>query len=200
LDFQERTGSFETFPLSALYEGKIDRKKLKGKIDLIGVSAESVKDLFYIPLNRGSQSKLNIAGVALHAHIISQILRLGLGESNPVETLTQMGEYGWIWLWAFAGSIIGLKIRSPWYFFLGMPLRRGRIGFIRIFSLVLQKRMGPCCLARPGLYAEAGLWYDAFAEISELIDANPEKSELRMRRNALLEQVGLQNIVAVDFE
>ena len=46
------------------------------------------------------------------------------------------------------------------------------------------------------LYAEAGLWYDALAAISEQIDAHPTDQSLRRQRTALLQQVGLAEIAA----
>jgi hypothetical protein len=46
----------------------------------------------------------------------------------------------------------------------------------------------------PSIYAEAGLWYDTVAAISELIEAAPQDQELRKQRSALLSQVGLMGI------
>jgi hypothetical protein len=50
----------------------------------------------------------------------------------------------------------------------------------------------------PHLYAEAGLWYDALAAISDLVDAAPHDAVLRQWRAALLEQVTLSDIAAED--
>ena len=47
----------------------------------------------------------------------------------------------------------------------------------------------------PRLYAEAGLWYDAIAAISQLIEAAPEDAGLKQQRAALLEQGGLSEVV-----
>ncbi len=46
----------------------------------------------------------------------------------------------------------------------------------------------------PHIYAEAGLWYDAFTAISDLIEKSPTNSALRRMRASLLEQVGLREI------
>jgi hypothetical protein len=51
----------------------------------------------------------------------------------------------------------------------------------------------------PYLYAEAGLWYDALAAISDLIDAAPNDQVLRQERASLLEQVGLPQIAELDL-
>jgi Domain of Unknown Function (DUF928) len=46
----------------------------------------------------------------------------------------------------------------------------------------------------PPIYAQAGLWYDTVAAISELIEAAPQDQALREQRTALLAQVGLTEI------
>jgi len=46
----------------------------------------------------------------------------------------------------------------------------------------------------PSIYAEAGLWYDTVAAISELIEAAPQDEALRQQRTALFSQVGLTGI------
>jgi uncharacterized protein (UPF0335 family) len=46
----------------------------------------------------------------------------------------------------------------------------------------------------PSIYAEAGIWYDTVAVMSDLIDAAPQDQALRKQRNALLTQVGLTGI------
>jgi len=43
----------------------------------------------------------------------------------------------------------------------------------------------------PSVYAEAGLWYDAVAALSELIDRTPTDRSLLDQRSALLRQAGL---------
>jgi hypothetical protein len=50
----------------------------------------------------------------------------------------------------------------------------------------------------PRLYAGAGLWYDALAALSTLIDATPQEPTLRQQRAALLEQEQLTEVAAYD--
>lgn len=52
--------------------------------------------------------------------------------------------------------------------------------------------------AAPAVYAEAGLWYDAIAALSRLIERNPADTALRVQRAALLDQIGLQQASAFD--
>ena len=48
----------------------------------------------------------------------------------------------------------------------------------------------------PGVYAEAGIWYDALAALSDQIDAQPDNKSLREARSDLLRQVGLKAAAA----
>ena len=52
---------------------------------------------------------------------------------------------------------------------------------------------------RVGYYAQAGLWYDAFAAISDLIAVTPHDLSLREQRAALLRQVGLATVAEWDL-
>jgi hypothetical protein len=50
---------------------------------------------------------------------------------------------------------------------------------------------------RPSIYAEAGIWHDALASLSDLIDAHPDSETYKTQRADLLRQVGL-NMAAGD--
>jgi hypothetical protein len=54
------------------------------------------------------------------------------------------------------------------------------------------KLAGASPAAAPGIYAEAGIWHDALATLSDLIDAQPDNKALRQTRADLLAQVGLK--------
>jgi hypothetical protein len=53
-------------------------------------------------------------------------------------------------------------------------------------------------LERAAIYAEAGIWYDAFEAVSNAIDAHPDDASLRAQRASLLRQVGLSEAAALD--
>ena len=52
--------------------------------------------------------------------------------------------------------------------------------------------------SRAGVYAEAGIWYDALAVLSDQIDAQPGNKSLRETRSDLLRQVGLKAAAGSD--
>jgi len=50
------------------------------------------------------------------------------------------------------------------------------------------------------IYAEAGLWYDAFSAVSDLVETAPDDALYRQQRASLLEQVGLPQIAQYDLK
>jgi len=70
-----------------------------------------------------------------------------------------------------------------------------RIPFIEALSIHLSSTKNGEDVFR---YAEAGLWYDAIATISEMIDKAPDDRMLRKQRASLLQQVGLWEVARYD--
>lgn len=58
----------------------------------------------------------------------------------------------------------------------------------------LKERVGKATPSSlPGVYAEAGVWYDALAALSDQIEIHPDDAGLKAARADLLEQVGLKS-------
>jgi adenylate cyclase len=114
LDYSGIQTPFTSFTLSELLSEKIPPEFIKGKIALVGVTAQSVKDLFYTPYSQwidGNQQA--IPGIVMHAQMVSQLLRLALGESKPILTSTEKQELGWILFWSLLGGALSIWLRSP---------------------------------------------------------------------------------------
>ncbi len=116
LDFRDAPQAFPAYALDTLLSGGIDAAALSDKIVLIGVTAASVKDLFYTPYSQGLHAIQQMSGIVLHAHIISQLLRAGLNGHQPQSTLSEFQEALWLLLWSVLGGMMGLWLRSPWRF------------------------------------------------------------------------------------
>ncbi|NPA25528.1 MAG: adenylate/guanylate cyclase domain-containing protein [Deltaproteobacteria bacterium] len=118
LDFGGSRGPFSSCTLKELLSGNLDPEKFKDKIVLVGVTAPSVKDLFYTPYSRGivGGGRQSVSGVVMHARMVSQLLRLGFGESRPIRTLNNLQELGWMLFWSLVGGVIGFRLRSPGFF------------------------------------------------------------------------------------
>ena len=117
LDFQGAGAPLTSFSLTALLSGQINPESLKDKIVLMGVTAESVPDLFHTPYSSGlGAERRTMYGVLVHAHIVGQLLRAGLGGRSPLTPPSKDREAVWIALWGLLGGVLGLGVRSPWRF------------------------------------------------------------------------------------
>jgi adenylate cyclase len=114
LDFQGARRPFTSINLTSLLAGKFDPELLRDKMVLIGVTAESIKDDFYTPFSRGLSDNQDTPGVAVHAHIASQLLRMALDGQTPMRTISDWREWIWIALWSGAGALLAFGVRSPW--------------------------------------------------------------------------------------
>ena len=115
LDFKGLRSPFQSFSLTTLLSDQVEPAAIKDKVVLIGVNTDSVKDSFYTPHSRGLQVE-PISGAALHAHIVSQILRFALDGDKPISIVSDRMEGLWILLWGIMGGALGLWVRSPWRF------------------------------------------------------------------------------------
>ena len=116
LDFKGAKRAFDAVQLSDLLAGSFDPELFRDRIVLIGVTAESIKDDFYTPLSAGLRARQAMPGVVVHAHIASQLLRMGLEDEAPMDALPEWQEWLWILLFSVGGALLGLGVREPWRF------------------------------------------------------------------------------------
>ena len=70
----------------------------------------------------------------------------------------------------------------------------GAVRYMEISDELKEKLLQFDKVTTLNIYASAGIWYDAFAELSELIQISVNDVDLIRKRNALLEQIGLLEI------
>jgi len=116
LDFNAGDTEFASIDLASLLTGKFDPRLVRNKVVLVGVTATSIKDNFYTPYSRGLHPEQDMSGVAIHAHVTSQLLRTALDGAAPMRSLLEWQAATWILIWGFAGGLLGLRARSPWWF------------------------------------------------------------------------------------
>ena len=129
IDYKSKLEKFSSFSLMKLLSGHIPADKIRDKIIIIGVFAESVKDFFYTPYSRGFNVHQQVPGVVIHANLVSQFLRFALEGRSPKSSLSETNEMLWILTWSILGGMIGWLIRSTWKLLI--------IGSINLFLLCL---------------------------------------------------------------
>ncbi|MDJ0735273.1 MAG: adenylate/guanylate cyclase domain-containing protein [Nostocaceae cyanobacterium] len=100
-------GSIQKFPTISFIDvlnNRIPQDFVKGRIVLIGTTAESQKDLFYTPYSSSIlRAPRRMPGVVIHANAVSQILSATLNNRPLIKTWSEPVE----WLSIFASAILG---------------------------------------------------------------------------------------------
>jgi adenylate cyclase len=108
-------GGPDPFPLKSI--GEIMRSEeaaslVRGRMVIVGVMSESVKDSFSTPFNTGFNSEDQMNGIVVHAHIADQLIREAVDGTAVLRGFSRDVEDIWIWTWAMAGMALGLLVRS----------------------------------------------------------------------------------------
>jgi hypothetical protein len=74
----------------------------------------------------------------------------------------------------------------------------GRIQRVEPSPALAKRLEGTPKTAHAAAYAEEGIWYDALAAISDLIEQSPADADLHKQRESLLQQIGLKDAAAGD--
>jgi predicted Ser/Thr protein kinase len=89
---------------------------VEDKIVLVGVTATEIKDYFYTPydLSQQPETKGKMAGVLVHAQILSQLLSTVLDGRSLFWDWSEATEIVWIFAWSFFGGAIAWYVRPSW--------------------------------------------------------------------------------------
>ena len=109
VDYLAGPGPFQRVSLGAVLRGEVPPELVRGRVVLIGVTAESVKDDFYTPLSAGLRPKQQVPGVEIHAHLVSQLLRTALKGERPLWSPPLWLGWVWVLLWAGLGAFLGVR-------------------------------------------------------------------------------------------
>lgn len=126
LDYRGGNARFDTVTFGEVLRGEVESSRFTDRIVLIGNYIESVPDRFFVPIGdygkvpslraffttftddtHDSTQDIGIPGVAVHAHIISQLIRNGRGETMSPQAIHEHVEVITIAFAAFAGVLVG---------------------------------------------------------------------------------------------
>ncbi|NES83579.1 MAG: adenylate/guanylate cyclase domain-containing protein, partial [Moorea sp. SIO2B7] len=109
--FNYRGGNryFETVSMRAILEDKIPPDWGRDRIILIGNISESGNDLFAVPYTKNPSQRM--AGVEIHANLVSQILSTVLENRPLLKTWSDLQENLWIFLWATVAAALSWRMR-----------------------------------------------------------------------------------------
>ncbi len=115
-----RTGRspFPIYSLQDLRDGRIEPATFSGRIVILGVAADSVKDYFVTPFATLDHHVGTLPGSLVHAHAAQQLLDAALGGREPLRTWEDGVELAWLWLWVGLGFLAGWFAGPSWRFVL----------------------------------------------------------------------------------
>ncbi|RZM74093.1 adenylate/guanylate cyclase domain-containing protein [Leptolyngbya iicbica LK] len=113
LDYRRNEAIAPHISLTDVLENRFDPDLVTDRIVLIGTTATSLKDLFFTPYSMGQQDGQKMAGVEIHAQMVSQILDAAQG-SRPLFWFWPLWlEIFWMWIWAVGGGTMAWFVRRP---------------------------------------------------------------------------------------
>ncbi|KAF3884623.1 MULTISPECIES: CHASE2 domain-containing protein [Nostocales] len=161
INYRHSKQNFQRISIIDVLENHTPKDLLKGRIVLIGPTAESLKDLFYTPYSSTVlTAPKRMAGVAIHSHALSQILSATLDNRPLIKTWNKPQEWLWISLWSLIGSALIWQQRYS-----GSSKRRSLFPPLSLFLAV-------CCLIGSSYLAFlAGWWIPIVPPLMALIGA-----------------------------
>jgi adenylate cyclase len=135
LDFTLGSRPFAAYTIGQALAGDIPREALAGKLVLVAVTADSVKDLFKTPLADGDTVAGFSHGVTVHAQATSQLLRMALDGAPALRDLPAGAELLALWFAGTAGSIAGLMVRGILPFAVAAAMGVAVIGTVWLAAL-----------------------------------------------------------------
>ncbi|XZN90711.1 MAG: CHASE2 domain-containing protein [Microcoleus sp.] len=112
LNYRSAEKIANTVTLTEVLAGKVDPKLVTGKIVLIGVTALTVKDIFYTPYSATASGNRRMPGVLIHATATSQILSAVLDGKGLFWYWDEWQEICWIVGWGAVGACLAWRLEN----------------------------------------------------------------------------------------
>jgi CHASE2 domain-containing sensor protein/CheY-like chemotaxis protein/nitrogen-specific signal transduction histidine kinase len=116
LNYRGGQNSFDTVKMRDVLNNSVSSELVRDRIVLIGTTAKSINDFFNIGYSRIFQNEgERMAGVVVHANLISQMLGSALDGRPLLGVWSTQGEWLWVLCWSFVTSSVtwqGLQINS----------------------------------------------------------------------------------------
>ncbi len=116
LNYRGYEEDFDTVKMRDILNNSVPSALVRDRIVLIGTTAKSINDFFNVGYSRNLQDEgKRMAGVVVHANLISQILSAAVDGRPFLSVWTKQAEWVWVLCWSFVSSGVtwqGLQINS----------------------------------------------------------------------------------------
>jgi adenylate cyclase len=174
-DYRGGPQPFRQASLSALMAGDDLAPLVRDRLVVLGVDADTVKDSFSTPFSTGFNAGGPVSGIAMHAHLADQLIRMALDGDAMLNALPRRAEGLWILGWALLGAMLSLLLRSTLPAVLGTGAGLVAIGVIvyAAFGRALWLPALPAALA----------WAGAAMLTNQLLHAASNRARAQLRQS-----------------
>ncbi len=114
LNYRGPAKSFRTVSLTDVMSGKVSPDLIRDRIVLVGLTAESLRDIFYTPYSENRiTTPEKTAGVEIIATVASHVMTAAIEGKGNRQVWSEPVEWAWILLWSGIGSAAAWWIRVP---------------------------------------------------------------------------------------
>lgn len=103
----QRSQGYQIVRMADVLDGRVAPNLFRDRVVMIGVTAVSLRDWFFTPLDSGlGSTRIFTSGVEVHAQIVSHILSSTLDGRATIHVWSEYWESLWIFAWALAGATL----------------------------------------------------------------------------------------------
>ncbi len=127
-DYRGGHRRFREISFAEMLDNPAQAATLRDRVVIVGTAALSIKDSFATPFSTGWGGEGPLIGMALHAHITDQLIRLATGEARNPVPLPRWVDHAAIWGGAMAGAVLAFLVSRVLLVLAGLLLGLGVIG------------------------------------------------------------------------
>jgi adenylate cyclase len=114
LNYRGPAKSFPTVSLLDVMSGKVRPEQIRDRIVLVGITAESQRDIVYTPYSENRiTSPERTAGVEIIATVASHVMTAAIDGQGTRQVWSDPVEWAWVVLWSGIGAAAAWWIRVP---------------------------------------------------------------------------------------
>jgi adenylate cyclase len=192
LDYKGGISQFTQESVADVLDGDDAALPVRDRAVVVGVVAESVRDDVITPFSTGFGTARAVRGMTMHALLADQLTREAMYGAPTVKGVPRSIENLWIWGWALAGALLGIRLRYT------IPALAGVGAGLVVLGGIVYTTFGAALLL-PAVPA-AIAWVGSAGVTNRVLHAasNRERARLRRTFEHYLPPVVIADMIASD--